>query len=859
MNSRDYWKAREEAQRQKNIAQEAEYSKRIQGIYTKMYQNIQDDINSFYVKYADAEGITLAEAKKRISKLDIDEYAAKAKRYVEQAAKDRAANHGKTDRTAAYFSDQANAEMRLYNATMKINRLELLKAHLGLEMIDGHDELEKFFGDALSQRTMDEFKRQAGILGNTILNNEKLADSIVNASFHNAEFSDRVWMAQDLMKYRLHEILTQALIKGLNPRTLASEVMPLIKKEILENKRAAAERLLRTELCRVQTDAQMESFERNGFDKYIFLAEPTACPHCRKLDDKVFDVKDAMPGENAPPMHPNCVLPDTKIIAPDADAIMRAKYSGDVIEFRTANGTRLCVTPNHIVLTSRGWVAAKNLIKGDQIVHYSNDVINRSVIEPTYNDGTVSVEDLFTSIVEASSCTPSCVPSTAVTLKGDVLPNSKVDIVSINSELRDKIDIAKRQLISDSRLVITSKAFKRELSFEGTLASFLGGIGLVADGIMSGSDVTRIFLRGSLTHHELVRFRLPSDYNARLIKAACNGGTADIKFVSKSVNTDAGIVKVNNAFIVSSNSDTCKSNPGLFKDTFDRGFMNAIELSDFARTFSGIISFDNIVSINRKFFSGHVYDTSCMSTLYICNGIITSNCRCSTSAYFDDTRLELSGVELTKDKIAEQIGALDKLISTQGHRLINGSSVRFKTGEKSFSEYMEDKRMSNFRTRKDVTDEWKSKYSRRKGKTIDKKRILVNGLEYMVDNDKVLFKHSDREKHVANVMASYGYDVSLLPEVKKPEGIQIADYEIMGERYDLKSITGKGKNTLIDAIKKKEKQAHNFIFDLEKCPLSIDAIETQITSIFRSDHTLFVDKILLFYGDEIKKVYKRNT
>ena len=306
MNSRDYWKNREETQRQKNIAQEAEYSKRIQGIYTKMYQNIQDDINSFYVKYADAEGITLAEAKRRVSKLDIDEYAAKAKRYVEQAAKDRAANHGKTDRTAAYFSEKANAEMRLYNATMKINRLELLKAQLGLEMIDGHDELEKLFGDALSQRTLDEFKRQAGILGSTVLNNEKLAHSIVNASFHNAEFSDRVWMAQDLMKYRLHEILTQALIKGLNPRTLASEVMPLIKKEILENKRAAAERLLRTELCRVQIDAQMKSYERNGYDRYIFLAEPTACPHCRKLDDQDFAVKDAMPGENAPPLHPNC-------------------------------------------------------------------------------------------------------------------------------------------------------------------------------------------------------------------------------------------------------------------------------------------------------------------------------------------------------------------------------------------------------------------------------------------------------------------------------------------------------------------------------------------------------------------------
>lgn len=313
-SSFDYWREREDHQRQFNIAEEAEYSRRIQEIYHKMYQNIQSDINEFYVKYAKAENITLAEAKARISKVDIDEYAAKAKGYVEQAAKDRAANHGKTDKTAAYFSDEANAEMRLYNATMMINRLELLKSHIGLEMVDGHDELTKLFGDALSKRAMDEFKRQSGILGETVLNNEKFADSIINASFHNAKFSDRVWMSQDLLKYRLHDILTQALIQGLNPKSLTDRVMPLIKKEILENKRAATERLLRTELCRVQIDAQMKSYTRNGYEKYIFLAEPTACSHCKALDEKVFPVEKVSIGENAPPIHPFADAPPLRIL-----------------------------------------------------------------------------------------------------------------------------------------------------------------------------------------------------------------------------------------------------------------------------------------------------------------------------------------------------------------------------------------------------------------------------------------------------------------------------------------------------------------------------------------------------------------
>ena len=331
-----------------------------------MYQLIQDDINSFYVKYAGIEGITLAEAKKRVSKVDIEEYAAKAKRYVEQATKDRAANHGKTDRTASYFSDKANAEMRLYNATMKINRLELLKAHMGLELIEGHNELEKLFGDALTKRTLDEFKRQAGILGTSVKNNERLARSIVNASFHNADFSERIWTTQDLLRGRLHEILTQALINGLNPKTLTSRVMPFIKTELLnDNKKYAkyaANRLLRTELCRVQIDAQMKSYERGGFDKYIFLAEPTACPHCRALDDKVVDVKDAMPGDNAPPIHPNCRCSTAGYIESDEE------YEKWFYE-RTGKHSAQWELDNHKKIINNDATTNKNGFRSSRIYH----------------------------------------------------------------------------------------------------------------------------------------------------------------------------------------------------------------------------------------------------------------------------------------------------------------------------------------------------------------------------------------------------------------------------------------------------------------------------------------------------------
>ena len=285
MNSSEYWAKREAEQLKHNITDEKEYDKQIKRIYSDMLDNCQKEINSFYGKYAAKEGITLVEAKKRVKTLDIKEYERKAARYVRD--KD--------------FSAKANEEMRLYNATMKINRLEMLKANIGLELISGHDELNKFMGGILQGRTEDELKRQAGILGKTIQNNAKTANAIVNASFHNATFSDRIWLYQDIMKADLAKLLQSGLIAGKNPRQLASEL-----KNKFDTSTFNTERLMRTELARVQTEAQKQSFERNGFKEYEFIVNGGCCPICEALKGKHFKVDKMSVGENAPPMHPHC-------------------------------------------------------------------------------------------------------------------------------------------------------------------------------------------------------------------------------------------------------------------------------------------------------------------------------------------------------------------------------------------------------------------------------------------------------------------------------------------------------------------------------------------------------------------------
>lgn len=287
MCSKNYWREREERQRKQNIKSEAEYQKKLDNIYANMLDNIEKEINGFYVKYAKAEGITMAEAKKRIAKIDIEAYAKKAKRYVKD--KD--------------LSKKANDEMRYYNAAMKINRLELLKANIGMHLVGGYDEIEKMFGDVFTQRTEEEMWKQAGILGKTINDNAKKARVIVDASYKNATWSERIWAHQSMLKSEIDKLLQEGLIQGKHPSVLARH---------LEKRFGVSEsnamRLMVTELARVQTEAQKQSFIQNGFEEYEYIAceKTDACSQCRSLDGKVFKVEDMMSGENAPPMHPYC-------------------------------------------------------------------------------------------------------------------------------------------------------------------------------------------------------------------------------------------------------------------------------------------------------------------------------------------------------------------------------------------------------------------------------------------------------------------------------------------------------------------------------------------------------------------------
>ncbi len=160
---------------------------------------------------------------------------------------------------------------------------------------------------------------------------------------------------------------------------------------------------------------------------------------------------------------------------------------------------------------------------------------------------------------------------------------------------------------------------------------------------------------------------------------------------------------------------------------------------------------------------------------------------------------------------------------------------------------------------KDVTDRWFSGEKKSTPKATPLSSYTApDGTVYPVDGWHVKQKHDINEKMIAKTISEkVRTEVFLVPKVEFPPEIQTPDYIVFGRNYDLKQITGSGKNTLSSASQKKEKQSHNFVFDLSKSGLSEEGIDRQIAGIYRSTHTRFVDEIVIVNDFEIIKVWKR--
>lgn len=158
----------------------------------------------------------------------------------------------------------------------------------------------------------------------------------------------------------------------------------------------------------------------------------------------------------------------------------------------------------------------------------------------------------------------------------------------------------------------------------------------------------------------------------------------------------------------------------------------------------------------------------------------------------------------------------------------------------------------------DVTNEWIINAKPNTHIVKDRKYFEHNGIKYKVDNKNIVLDYSDKEKEVAIWLENtFGGEIYMLPRINKPDGIQTAYYLFRGEYWDLKKITGKGKNTLDSAINKKKSQSNNFIFDISNSEITLEAIDKQLSSIYENKYRKWIDKIIVKQNNNVIVINKR--
>ncbi len=310
--STSYWEYRAKKEREwqeQQLKNDAQFNKLVQGHFDETIASINKDIDAEFSRLAVRNKSTVEEARKAVSQSDIKAYQVEAKKVIAEANRMRAAQKHPTYND---WSSEVNERMRIYNATMRINRLEYLKSQIGLSMVQAGYQIDDDLQAKIAKDYTDELKRQASILSMTMKDSlwtSKEVQQQIMAQTNSATFSQRLWQNQDALKARLDAVLSTGIIEGSNPREMAAKLKDLVSTTVT-NSRYVVERIARTESARVQHAAQIKSIKDNGYRYVKWHAEPGACKYCREIADNdeeglgigVFEIDDC---PNIP-VHPNC-------------------------------------------------------------------------------------------------------------------------------------------------------------------------------------------------------------------------------------------------------------------------------------------------------------------------------------------------------------------------------------------------------------------------------------------------------------------------------------------------------------------------------------------------------------------------
>ena len=275
--------------------------------------------------------------------------------------------------------------------------------------------------------------------------------------------------------------------------------------------------------------------------------------------------------------HYNCFPAGVLVTGPTPVAGTKRDYTGEFVTIRTTSGIELSFTPNHPILTRRGWVAGGLLQKGDYVIRSTGRKNTDSAVDIDYND----VPALIEKIVESFDVVLVEVPTAAKDFHGDGI-GSKVHTVLTNSLLGSEISTAFSEPLIEQNFSMGA-SIDNPLASNGGLNQRLIGAFAAPNGFVRGRSVGLSLFRSFLARLQDISFRVTTNVDTLFEQAI---------------------------------TDDISGNAEKFSDSI---FGLPIE-----------IELDEIVDINRSVFDGQVYNLQTTHEWYVANSIITHNCRCTS-------------------------------------------------------------------------------------------------------------------------------------------------------------------------------------------------------------------------------------
>lgn len=293
----NYWEKRASFLENKNFQKSNDLIRLIDKEHKLAMKKIESDIDFYLSRIAKEGNLSVAEARKLLSKGELDHFRMSLGDYIEA---------GKGNLT-----DEIKSQLELASNLHHISRQQAmdieLKKHIDSLYNKYLGETTKYLATSYEEsfyQSLYDLGKFEGFKGFQKLNTREI-DSIIKRPWaeDGQNFSDRIWKNQEKLINSLQEELLGSSMRG---DKIDRAVKNLAEK--MEVSKSNASRLIRTESAFISNLAMTNAYEKGTCEKYEILAtlDLKTSEICRHMDGKKFPFKDKLAGVNHPPFHPNC-------------------------------------------------------------------------------------------------------------------------------------------------------------------------------------------------------------------------------------------------------------------------------------------------------------------------------------------------------------------------------------------------------------------------------------------------------------------------------------------------------------------------------------------------------------------------